>query len=367
MYYIGVMSGTSLDGIDAVLVKDKNGKLEVINTITRKFPDDLKSDLETLLVDFTVHLKKLGEIEVYLSRCYADCINELINVAKISKDEIKAVGCHGQTVFHSPREKYSFTMQLVDGNIVALNTSIPTVVDFRRMDMALGGDGAPLAPAFHQDYLKSNYENRVILNLGGIANITVLDNKGENVIGFDNGPANCLMDLWIQKCKSLKYDKNGDWAKSGKINEKLLIELLNEEYLNLEPPKSTGKELFNLQWLEDKLSCFVSIKQENVQATLCELTAITIANDIKKFCPDINAVYSCGGGAFNIFLHERLSELLPNVKISSTQELGIDPLWVEAIAFAWLAKQRVEKKTGNLPSVTGAKEKAMLGTIYVKN
>ena len=364
MYYIGVMSGTSLDGIDAVLVKDNNGKLEVIRTITKSYPDELKADLENLLINFTVHLKKLGEIEVFLSYCYSDCINELIDNTNISKKDITAIGCHGQTVFHSPRGKYPFTMQLVDGNIIAAKTSIPTVVDFRRMDMALGGDGAPLAPGFHQECLRSNNEKRVILNLGGIANITILDNSGEDVIGFDNGPANCLMDLWIQKCKKLKYDKNGEWAKSGKVNNQLLETLLGDEYFKLSPPKSTGKELFNLKWLNDNLTNFSTVNSENIQATLCELTAKSIAADINRYCPEAEALYSCGGGAFNKYLHERMSKYLPTVKISTTEELGIDPLWVEAVAFAWLAKLRIENKSGNLTSVTGASAKALLGTIY---
>ena len=363
-YYIGVMSGTSLDGIDAALVKDENEKLQLVESYSQQFPDDLKNDLEHLLSNFNIHLKKLGEIETFLSHCYSECINKLIEISNVAKEDITAIGCHGQTVFHSPREKYSFTMQLVDGNIIAAETGIPTVVDFRRMDIAVGGDGAPLAPGFHQGYLCSENENRVILNLGGIANVTILDNQGDNVLGFDNGPANCLMDLWIQKCKNQKYDINGEWAASGEINNQLLGDLLNEEYFALVPPKSTGKELFNLNWLDKKLKSYSDIKNNDIQATLCELTAVSIANDIKKYSPNANALYICGGGAFNKQLQKRFKHLLPNLKVATTMELGIDPQWVEAIAFAWLAKMRIENKPANLPSVTGAKKKVLLGVIY---
>ncbi|HJO91800.1 MAG TPA: anhydro-N-acetylmuramic acid kinase [Victivallales bacterium] len=364
MYYIGIMSGTSLDGIDAVLVKDVNDKLVFSDSYTTSFPKDLKQDILELLLTFKVHLLKLGEIDSRLGICYADAVNELLKKSGVEHKEVNVIGCHGQTVFHSPRGSFPFTMQIGDGNKVAGLTGIKTVNDFRRMDMAFGGDGAPLAPAFHFGYLSSDQENRIILNLGGIANITVLSNRRNDVLGFDTGPANCLMDLWIQKCKGLKYDEDGKWASSGKVNKQLLDELLKESYFQFEPPKSTGKELFNIEWLENELSKLNDIKQEDVQATLCDFTAKTVADAVLKYSPETEAVYSCGGGAFNKYFQQRLGYYLKEVKISVTDELGIPVQWVEAIAFAWLAKQRVESKPGNIPSVTGASEKVLLGAVY---
>lgn len=365
MYYIGVMSGTSLDGIDAVLAQEINDNLQIIETISENFPDDLKEELKSLLKTFTIHLKNLGKIQTYLSYCYAETINKLIEKSGVNRKEINAIGCHGQTIFHDPRSKYPFSMQIGNGNIIAAETGITTIMDFRGMDIALGGDGAPLAPGFHQDCFFSDSENRVILNLGGIANITIINSDPNKVIGFDTGPANCLMDLWIQYKLGKKYDKNGEWAKTGKVNNNLLKSFLNECYFNQEPPKSTGKELFNLDWLNNKLNDFSDIRPEDIQATLCELTAKSIADEVLKHAPEVNAVYSCGGGAFNNYFQKRLSHYLPGVKVSTTIELGIAPQWVESIAFAWLARQRFEKKTGNIPRVTGAKKSAILGSVYI--
>ncbi len=365
MYYIGLMSGTSVDGIDGVLVKDSNGRLVLVDTYSMAFPDDLKDDIEKLLKTFQIHLQKLGEIDHRLGCCYAECVNELLEKASVNSSEVIAVGCHGQTVFHDPRSKYPFTMQIGDANIIAARTGIKTVNDFRRMDVAYSGDGAPLAPAFHADYLSSTSEKRIILNLGGIANITILDYDKIDVIGFDTGPANCLMDLWIHKCRGEAYDKDGEWAKSGKVDCKLLNKMFSNYYFSLPAPKSTGKELFNLDWLNSILENYPKMKEEDVQATLCELTAKTISDEINKYCPDADAVYSCGGGAYNGFLQDRLSFYLSSAKISTTDELGVSVQWMEAIAFAWLTKQRIELKPGNLSSVTGAKRDAVLGALYI--
>ena len=364
MYYIGLMSGTSVDGIDAVLVKDENGILSMCDNYSMNFPDDLKEDIINLLKTFQIHLQKLGEIDHRLGACYAEAVCNLLDKASVNPDEVIAVGCHGQTVFHDPRGKYPFTMQIGDANLIAAKTGITTVNDFRRMDVAFGGDGAPLAPAFHKGYMSSDNERRVILNLGGIANISILDSSIKDVIGFDTGPANCLMDLWIQQCKDKKFDLNGDWAASGSIDERLLDELMKNYYFSLPAPKSTGKELFNLGWLNSILPGFPDIKEENVQATLCDLTAKSISNAVLRYSPDAEAVYSCGGGAYNKFLQERLGHYLPGVKISITDELGVPVQWVESIAFAWLTKQRIEKKPGNLPSVTGACKETLLGAVY---
>ncbi len=230
--------------------------------------------------------------------------------------------------------------------------------------MAFGGDGAPLTPAFHYGFLRNEDESRAILNLGGIANITHLGKKESKVIGFDIGPANCLMDLWIQYKKDLKYDKNGDWAASGNVHQPLLESLIHEDYFSIVPPKSTGKELFNLSWLKLHLSKFPSISDCDVAATLLELTAVTIKGGVLQYMKSVTHIYCCGGGAYNLFLLQRLSILLPEVQIDITDSLGIPVQWVEAIAFAWFAKKRIEKQSANLPSVTGASKKTILGGLY---
>lgn len=363
-FYIGIMSGTSLDGIDAVLVAFENETLQHIGNHTIPFPETLQRDLDNLVNSFQTNLIKIGEIDHQLALCYAQATKELLEKANVTAAEVEAIGCHGQTVFHSPDGAYPFTMQLGDGNLIAAKTGIRTVTDFRRMDMAVGGGGAPLTPAFHQYYLKDASEKRCILNLGGIANITILADEEDKVIGFDTGPANCLMNSWIKQSKGLYYDKNGAWARSGKIIEPLLTEMMQEPYFKLAPPKSTGRELFNLNWFENIIAKFPEQKEENIQATLLELTAKSVANAILHTAPETEALYVCGGGAFNTYLIERMQFHLKGVKVSTTGKLGVHPQWVEAIAFAWLAMRRLTHQHGNLPAVTGAGKKVLLGTIY---
>lgn len=356
------MSGTSLDGVDAVLVSIKNDNIEVIRSMSHDFPSDLVDDLKGLLEAGIVSLQKLGEINYRLGLVYANCVNDLILKAGINSDEVKAIGCHGQTVFHDPRSKYPFSMQLGDGNVLAAKTGIDSIMDFRGMDIAYGGEGAPLTPAFHQKFFREANEKRVILNLGGIANVTVLNDA--NIFGFDTGPANCLIDLWIQNELGKKFDENGDWARSGKIQNELLNLFMDEEYFKFEAPKSTGKELFNLDWIKEKLVDFPNISNKDVQATISELTARSIAEAIQFYASDIEAIYICGGGAFNLYLRERLSHYMPKIKISTTSDLGIPEQLVESVAFAWLAYQRVNELPGNLSSVTGSDKSAILGCVY---
>jgi len=363
-YYIGIMSGTSMDGIDAVLVAFEKDKLQHIADHTIPFPNALQKDLEELIGSFQTNLKEIGEIDHQLGLCYAEAVNGLLQKSGFEASQIEAIGCHGQTVFHAPEGAYPFTMQLGDGNLIAARTGIRTIMDFRRMDMAVGGGGAPLAPAFHQYFLNDPSEKRCILNLGGIANITILQEDETQVIGFDTGPANCLMNSWIKQQKGLEYDKDGQWAKSGTVHMPLLEKLLQEPYFKLAAPKSTGRELFNLSWLKEKLEAFPNMKEEDIQATLLELTAKSVADAIKNVAPETEAVYVCGGGAFNAVLMERLSFHLHNRKLGTTDELGVHPQWVEAIAFACLAMRRMSNQHGNLPSVTGARKKVLLGTIY---
>lgn len=363
-HYIGIMSGTSLDGIDAVLVAFADDKIQNVQIHSQTFPEDVIADLNGLLDEYQTKLNKIGETDHKLTLCYADAVHKLLLKSGVGSKKIMAIGCHGQTVFHSPSSDFPFTMQLVDGNLLAARTGIRTVTDFRRMDMAFGGQGAPLVPAFHQAFLYSDQEKRVILNLGGIANITVLADDDDKVLGFDTGPANCLMDTWIQTIKGEKYDKNGEWAASGKVIPALLTEMLGDDYFVLSAPKSTGRELFNMEWLKRHLYKMKEPKNEDVQATLLELTAVSVAESVKKYAPEANGMYVCGGGAFNKYLMKRLAFHLQNIKISSTEELKIPPQQVEAIAFAWLAMRRIKNLPGNLPSVTGAREKVLLGTIY---
>ena len=357
------MSGTSVDGVDTVLVNFNGRKVQVLSSYSQDFPSDLREDIFNLLVDYSISLDKLGEIDHRLGVIYSECVHKLMKKAGVLAGDVTAIGCHGQTIMHSPKSKYPFSMQIGDGNIIAARTGISTVNDLRRMDIAFGGQGAPLTPAFHREFFYSKSEKRIILNLGGIANITILNDKP--LIGFDTGPANCLLDLWIDKCKGKKFDKNGEWARTGKINKNLLEEFLKEAYFALTSPKSTGRELFNEVWLNEKLSNFKGISDEDIQASLTELTVCSIVDEIIKMAPDTEGVYVCGGGAYNKFLLERLAFHLSSINIKTTEMLGMPVQLVESVAFAWLAKQRIEEVPVNLSQVTGARSNSVLGALYV--
>jgi len=363
--YIGLMSGTSLDGVDAVLVSFDGNTPKLLSSYSYPIPEDLQCKL----VEFTHpnwlgSVAQIGSFNQQLGKLFADASNALIQDSNIDPKKILAIGSHGQTIWHQPEGEYPFSLQLGDANLIAELTNIATVADFRSRDIAAGGQGAPLVPAFHLNSLCHPDLNRVVLNIGGIANISVLPSQASNnpVMGFDTGPGNGLIDAWIHSHKDVNFDKDGDWARSGSIQIKLLNKLLNDPYFSLPAPKSTGKEFFNLNWLETTLKSELrNYKPEDIQATLTELTAQTIAKNIDKLCDEL---FVCGGGIHNQFLIERLKYLLPKTPIRSTHVLGIDPDWMEAIAFAWLAKQTMERKAGNLPSATGAKGPRILGAIY---
>lgn len=363
--YIGLMSGTSLDGVDAVLVSFDNSTPKLLSSYSYSIPEELQRKLiEFTHPNWQGSISQIGIFNQQLGKLFADASNALIQKSNINPKNIRAIGSHGQTIWHQPEGEFSFSLQLGDANLIAEATGITTVADFRSRDIAAGGQGAPLVPAFHYEALTHSDKNRVILNIGGIANISYLPAKTNNkpVTGFDTGPGNGLIDTWIRSHKGASFDKNGDWARSGSIQIKLLNTLLDEPYFSLLAPKSTGKEFFNINWLEDTLKDELkNHKPEDIQATLTELTALTIANNIDKSCDEL---FICGGGIHNQFLIERLKYHLPKIPVRSTQELGIDPDWMEAIAFAWLAKQTMEGKTGNLPSATGAKGTRILGAIY---
>jgi len=361
------MSGTSVDGTDAVLVKGDAYGSEVVEHIFQNFPESLDQELLNLQQHPYCALKTLGQLDHRLGESYAQVVQALLDKAGVQASQIKAIGSHGQTIYHSPQDKYPFSIQIGDPNIIAARTGIPVVADFRRMDIAYGGDGAPLAPILHQVLFSSSDEMRVVVNLGGIANMTIL-NPIKPVVGFDNGPANCLMDCWIQHFNSsLRFDDKGEWAASGQVDETLLNNMLNDAYFKLSPPKSTGKELFNMVWLKSHIDSYSYLSPESVQATLCELTATSIANDMMQYAEEAASVYICGGGANNNFLMQRLRALLPSKQVKTTHALGIPVEQVEATAFAWLARCRMEQKLGNIPSVTGATRQAYLGGVYLPN
>jgi anhydro-N-acetylmuramic acid kinase len=360
--FIGIMSGTSLDGIDCILVNCSRQKMQPIASLHMDYPKALKERLIELCQNFSINLKELGCLHTELGEQYSKAVLALLSKTKVSANKISAIGNHGQTIYHNPEGKFPFTMQIGNAAVIAARTGIPVVSDFRSMDMALGGQGAPLVPAFHSAIFAKKDKNIAVVNIGGMSNVTLLGSK--TVLGYDTGPGNVLMDAWIRLHKKQAFDKNGQWANSGKVDPDLLKALLSEPFFKQRPPKSTGRELFNLAWLQKKLSPLGKLKLENVQATLLELTAQSITQGIRlsKFKADY--LYVCGGGAYNLALIKRLSELNAETKVDSTMKLGIDPSWVEAMAFAWLAKQSIEGKPGNLPSVTGAKKATRLGAIY---
>lgn len=367
-YYIGLMSGTSMDGIDAALVSFENKHTNLLGTTSIAIPEKIKSDLLLLCHGKNISLKLLGETDKKLGELYSEAVLTLLKNTEIKSTAISAIGSHGQTIYHSPNGEHPFTMQIGDANIIAARTHITTVADFRRRDMAHGGQGAPLAPAFHA-YLfgcrdrGSGIGDQIVLNLGGIANITHISaDKSKPIIGFDTGPANTLLDQWCQKHTGQSFDKNGEWARSGKLNTDLLSQLLDDDYFKKPFPKSTGREYFNLSWLDTALKR--KDDAVNIQTTLTELTAKTISDAINRISKNKSTLWLCGGGAYNSFLIERIQKNCGHCEIKSTTEIGIDPQWIEAAAFAWLAKQTIEHKSGNLPSVTGAKKETILGGIY---
>lgn len=353
------MSGTSLDGIDAALVDFSGAQPKLIGTYFKAYQPALKNTLLALHHPAPNELHQAQITANLLAREYASAILSLLIKTGIDAQQIQAIGCHGQTIRHRP--EHGYTLQLNNAALLAELTCIHVVSDFRSRDIAAGGQGAPLVPAFHDRVLRHRKIHRAILNIGGIANLTDLPVNGKTT-GFDTGPGNLLMDAWIAKHHNQAYDKGGEWAASGKVILSLLQKLLAEPFFNLAPPKSTGRDLFNLGWLEKQLDG--EEMPEDVQATLLAFTADSIANAVKRFCVGTQEIYLCGGGAHNEELITRLQLGLPQCKIQKTEILGIEADWMEAIAFAWLAQQTMHLKPGNLPAVTGASHPCVLGAIY---
>mgnify|MGYP003605910952 FL=1 len=399
--YIGMMSGTSLDGMDAVLCQfdgEENIQqpLRLLASISQDFPPRLREVLLALCQPNGVQelTPTMGEPSSELdwfgwaSKEYAefasDVVNNLLQQSNTDVESVLAIGCHGQTVRHRPQ--MGFSLQLLDANIIAERTGISVVSDFRRRDMAVGGQGAPLVPAFHQALFATPDSTRVLLNLGGIANITVLPANANlinanpandalvnnsSVIGYDTGPANLLLDAWTALHTDKDYDAGGAWAQSGQVVEPLLNQLIEHPFFARTYPKSTGREDFNLAWLQselqkfDQASAHIRYSSADVQATLTELTAMSASMQINMFikAKENSSVYVCGGGALNDYLMTRLQAHLPHCKVETTASLGLNPAWVEAVAFAWLARQTLMGETGNLPAVTGASKGVVLGQV----
>src|SRR5512139_1651055 len=355
------MSGTSLDGVDAVLAEiGPVGEIRILHSRYLPYTDTLRSQLLAL------HTPQPDEIHLAacaantLARLYAEAISGLLD--GIAPDTVRAIGCHGQTLRHRPADGY--TLQIGNAALLAELTGITIVNDFRSRDIAAGGQGAPLVPAFHAQALAHPEIHRVIANIGGIANITNLPAAG-TVRGWDTGPGNMLLDAWIKRHSGAHYDRDGAWAASGTIHPALLKDLADHAYLKLAPPKSAGREQFNLDWLEAILAGLGRpIDPADVQATLLEFTAMSLTGAVSRECGGVQELYVCGGGAHNSALMQRISAHLPAVRVASTAALDIDPDWVEALAFAWLARQTMHHATGNLPSVTGARGARILGAIY---
>lgn len=360
-FYIGLMSGTSADGVDGVLVDFHSAKPLLIAHHFIEFDAKLRERILSLNHPGHDEINRLGELDHLLGKKFAHAANILLEKSGITANHIRAIGSHGQTIRHKPCSR--FTLQIGDPNIIAAETGITTIADFRRKDMAHGGQGAPLVPAFHQAMLRNHEHDRMIVNIGGVANITYLPcDQQKTILGFDTGPGNNLMDAWIQLHLGKSHDKNGDWAKKGVVSVELLRKLLDDHYFESPPPKSTGPEYFNLTWLAKHLH--PSMNNRNVQATLLELTAMTITHAIKNIMTE-GEILICGGGVHNAYLMQRLSILLNPSPVLSTETYGLHPNWMEAMAFAWLAKQTQEKNPGNIMQVTGARQAAVLGGIYL--
>lgn len=363
--YIGLISGTSMDAVDAALVEFTDDGPTLRRALAYPIPDALSRRLR-LLADpaWRGGLRELGEIHAQVGELFAEAALHLIHQAGLGPGEITAIGSHGQTLYHHPRPPAAFSLQIGDPARIAERTGIATVADFRSRDIAAGGQGAPLVPAFHRAVFADPEEARAVLNLGGIANLTLLPCAAEGpVLGFDTGPGNTLLDRWAQRHLHRPMDINGAWAEGGRERPELLSRLMSDPYFSRPAPKSTGTEYFNLRWLEPRLEG-LDLEAQDIQATLVALTAESIAQALRRHGPRTRRLLVCGGGVHNRRLMTRLAQALPGVKVESSAQAGIDPDWVEAMAFAWLARRALRGEPGNLPSVTGAAGPRVLGSLY---
>jgi anhydro-N-acetylmuramic acid kinase len=362
--FIGLMSGTSLDGVDGVLARCGEQRTEVLHHVHLPFTPELSRTLLALNQTGTDELHRSALAANALTEVYAQVVAALLAQSGTAASAVTAIGAHGQTVRHRPGEfdGTGYTLQLNNPALLAERTGIAVVADFRSRDVAAGGQGAPLVPAFHHALFAQSGQTVAALNIGGISNLSVLSD--EAVLGFDCGPGNALMDAWCLQHTGQPYDAEGRWAAGGQVHAPLLRALLAEPYFALPPPKSTGRDLFHPAWLQQQLAGFAALPAIDVQATLTELTASVCAADVLRHAPSSAQLIVCGGGALNQHLMQRLQALLPTLKVRSSDKLGLPPLQVEATAFAWLARKALRRETGSLKSVTGAQGARVLGAIY---
>ncbi len=361
--YLGLISGTSVDGIDAALASFEGDRPTLHAALTHPWPAPLRESILALAQgDGTVNLDALGRLDVAIGRCFAEAAVRLLTDSGTDRSKVRAIGSHGQTLRHRPHGEFPFTLQLGDASVIAERCGIDVVADFRRSDLAAGGQGAPLLPALHAMLLSDRNDTRVVLNLGGIANITVL-RPGCPVLGFDTGPANGLMDAWCQRQRGQAFDRDGVFAASGAVDQPLLEALMRDPYFAQPPPKSTGREHFHLDWLGSHPRV-AQLAPADVQATLLALTVRSVAEAIARHAGDAAAVLVCGGGVHHRLLMQGLAEWLAPRVVRSTASFGVDPDQLEATAFAWLARQRLLGLPGNLPEVTGAQGPRVLGAVF---
>lgn len=363
--YIGVMSGTSLDGIDVVLAAIDEHLVVQLASHSHPIPVALKNAILAICQGQTLTLSQLGQLDTRLGKLFAQAVKTLMDEQGLTSADVTAIGCHGQTVWHEPQGDAPHTLQIGDNNHIVALTGVTVVGDFRRRDMALGGQGAPLVPAFHHALLAHPSERRMVLNIGGIANLSLLI-PNSAVRGYDTGPGNMLMDAWIWRQQGKPYDNNAEWASGGKVILPLLQQMLSDAYFAAPAPKSTGREYFNYGWLERQLANFPGLAGADVQATLTELTATTIAEQV-LLSGGCERLMVCGGGSRNPLLMARLAGLLPGIEVGTTDEAGISGDDMEALAFAWLAYRTLSGLPGNLPSVTGASQASVIGAIFPAN
>ncbi len=358
--YVGMMSGTSMDGVDAVACVFNEKGCQFIARSFEPYSDMLRESLLSLCRSGPDEVVRMQNGANEIAKIYAKAFNKLLTDSGLNYKNIRAIGAHGQTIRHNPQ--IGASTQLINGALLAELTKTDVITDFRSRDLAAGGEGAPLVPAFHK-WVLSGDVLRGILNIGGISNLTILPERGseDEVLGFDCGPGNVLMDAWIEKVNHVRYDRDAMWARSGKVIPQLLESLKQEKFFSQVPPKSTGRELFNLPWLEARLN---GEKPEDVQRTLVSFTAETVTDAIRNFAPHIKELRVCGGGAKNPLMISELALLNPDLLVTTTADLGVDPQDVEGLAFAWLAYRFDRRETGNLPSATGASGSRILGCLY---
>lgn len=368
--YIGLMSGTSMDGVDGVLFDFSTDTPRVLHYACAPLPPALRAELGALNIAGDNELHRAALSANALVRVYADVVAQLLTQARLTAADVVALGAHGQTVRHRPGEfdATGYTLQLNNPALLAELTGIDVAADFRSRDLAAGGQGAPLVPAFHAQMFSNPDAAVGVLNIGGISNLSVLAPSGEisdsSIIGFDCGPGNALMDAWCQQHTGQMYDADGHWAASGQVHAPLLAAFMAEPFLDKAPPKSTGRDLFNAAWLTQQLQSFAQLSPVDVQATLTEFTALACATSLQRYANKSKQLIVCGGGALNGHLMQRLQAALPSVAVASSAAHGLPPLQVEAAAFAWLARQTMRRETASLQSVTGARGSRILGAIY---